>query len=161
MLLAETLDAASGVVAVAGSGADVGRSGLSSPLGTSSQPEGVRGDGVAAAGGAVDADLSASCFQGAELWVDVDRSGPGLRADEEAAAGSVGQVRANGVQEGDGGVADGASRAAKYLGSASHVAQRVSWADVVQVEGPTEAMVSVMRLHSYDLPFISFVGWSI
>ena len=51
---AEALDAASGVAAVAGSRADVGQSGLGCPLGTSSQLEGarVRGDGMAAAGGA-------------------------------------------------------------------------------------------------------------
>ena len=98
---AETLDAASGVVAVAGSGADVGLSGLSSPLGTSNQLKGVQGDGVAAAGSAADADLSASCFQGAELWADVDWSGPDLCADEKAAAGPGRQVQVNGVQEGN------------------------------------------------------------
>ena len=57
---AETLDVVSGVVAVAGSGADVGRSGLGSLMGTSSQVVGVRRGGVAAAGSAPDADPQAA-----------------------------------------------------------------------------------------------------
>ena len=134
---AETLDAVSGVVAVAGSGADVGRSRLGSLMGTSSQVVGVRGDSVAAVRGAVAADPSTSYFQGAELWADVDRSGPGLCADGEAVAGSDGQVQANGVRETDEDAADEASRAAQYLGCAPCVAQRVPWANVAQMEGPT------------------------
>lgn len=85
-------------------GADVGRSGLGSLMGTSSQVMGVQRGGVAAAASAADADPSTSCFQGAELWADVDWSGPGLCADEKAAAGpgTAGrQVQVNGVQEGN------------------------------------------------------------
>ena len=80
---------------------------------------------MAAAGSAADADPSASCFQGAELWADVDRSGPGLCADEEAVAGSDRQVRANGVRETDEDVADRAGRAVQYMGSAPHHGMRL------------------------------------